>query len=381
MPLSILIAPDKFKGTLTATQAAQTIARGWKKARPNDHLTLLPISDGGDGFGHLLARRLKVKARVGTSKNPYGSFIDHYWWFCDATKTAIIESAEIIGLVKLQQNFAPNPMHADTTGLGLTLTTVNSGIEKGTGIPKHAIVGIGGSATNDGGFGMARELGWHFLDETGLEIEHWPDLVSLKKITEPNPKEQCLCNLDSITVAVDVQNPLLGPNGCTRVYGPQKGLCRETIPKAEAALTQLANIWKAQTGEDAAGLPGAGSAGGLGFGLHCFAGAVIRPGFELYAETVGLNGLLKEANIVVTGEGTMDRQSIMGKGVGELAKLARTQSCRCLGLAGVVEDRSTLTEQMEDCRALTDLTSLVEAKKNASQWLEKLAQSTAQSII
>ncbi len=380
MSLSILIAPEKFKGTLTATQAAQAIARGWKKARPNDHLTLLPISDGGDGFGPILAHLLKAERRVGTSNDPHGSFIEHDWWFCTTTKTAIIESAEIIGLAKLQQDLAPNPMQVDTAGLGLTLTNLNPKVEKNQKTPKHAIVGVGGSATNDGGFGMARELGWHFLDGAGLEIEYWPDLVSLEKITEPNPKEQWVYCLDSVTVAVDVQNPLLGPNGCSRVYGPQKGLREENIPEAEAALTQLAEIWESQTGEDAAGLPGAGAAGGLGFGLHCFMGAEIRSGFEIYAKAAGLNTLLKEADVVVTGEGAMDRQSIMGKGVGELAKLARTHSCRCLGLAGMLEDRSALTEKMENCRALTDLTSLAAAKKNASQWLEKLSHSTAQSF-
>jgi len=167
---------------------------------------------------------------------------------------------------------------------------------------------------------------------------------------------------------------LLGPNGCTRVYGPQKGLREEYIPQAEAALARLAEVWGTQMGEDVASLPGAGAAGGLGFGLRCFAGAKIQSGFEIFAEAAGLDALLREVDVVVTGEGAMDRQTVMGKGVGELAKRARANGCRCVGLAGMVKDRPALAEVLDDCRALTDLTTTTEGQVNAARWLEKLAR-------
>jgi len=227
---------------------------------------------------------------------------------------------------------------------------------------------------------MAKTLGWRFLDGDDQEINHWPNLVQLKKIIKPNFSEGYLCNLKSITVAVDVQNPLIGPNGCTRIYGPQKGLSEEDLPRAEAAITRLAEVWASQTGEDVAKLPGAGAAGGLGFGLHCFAGAKIRSGFEIFSETTGLEEILQEADIVTTGEGTMDRQTVMGKGVGELAKMARVKNCRCLGLAGHLEDQLELNDHFEQCRALSEITSHKKAQQAPAQWLEKLTAETAGKI-
>ena len=367
MPLSVLIAPDKFKGTLTAKQAANAIASGWEAARPKDRLTQLPISDGGDGFGPLMADVLGGEQSTFRTKNAAGEEIESKYWATDE-RTLLFESASIIGLAILDPE-KRRPFNNDSTGLGiaLQLTLVD--------FSRHCIIGIGGSATTDGGFGFAHQLGWKFLDGDNQEIKSWPELTQLASVNPPAIEFSI-----PTTVAVDVQNPLLGPNGCTRVYGPQKGLREEDIPKAEAALTRLAEIWESQTGEDAAGLPGAGAAGGLGFGLHCFAGAEIRSGFEIYAETAGLEELLKEADVVVTGEGSMDRQTVMGKGVGELAKMARENDCRCIGLAGKVEDHPALTEHMNNCHALTDLTSLAEAKKDADQWLEKLARDTAQTL-
>ena len=365
MTPSILIAPDKFKGTLSAPQAAKAIARGWKAARPDDTLTQLPISDGGDGFGGLMAEALGGDSLlVETQDAAHAPTIAPCWMVCESG-TAIIESANILGLAMLADD-KRQPLALDSRGLGIVLRD-----ERFTE-SRQRIVGIGGSATNDGGFGLARELGWRFENDRGEAICAWVDLVDLQKI---HPPETELTG--ETIVAVDVQNPLLGPNGCTLVFGAQKGLREEDIPKAEAALGRLAKVWVAQTGEDAASLPGAGAAGGLGFGLHCFAGAEIRSGFEIFAEAAGLEALLREADLVITGEGAMDRQTVMGKGVGELAKRARANDCRCVGLAGMVKDRPALAEVLDDCRALTDLTTVAEAEEDAALWLEKLARETA----
>ena len=365
MPVSILIAPDKFKGTLSAPQAAKAIARGWKAARPEDTLTQLPISDGGDGFGGLMAEALGGDSLlVETQDAAHAPTIAPCGMVCESG-TAIIESANILGLAMLADD-KRQPLALDSRGLGIVLRD-----ERFTE-SRQRIVGIGGSATNDGGFGLARELGWRFENDRGEAICAWVDLVDLQKI---HPPETELTG--ETIVAVDVQNPLLGPNGCTRVFGEQKGLREEDIPKAEAALGRLAKVWVVQTGEDAASLPGAGAAGGLGFGLHCFARAEIRSGFEIFAEAAGLEALLCETDLVITGEGAMDHQTVMGKGVGELAKRARANDCRCVGLAGMVKDRPTLAEVLDDCRALTELTTVAEAEEDAALWLEKLARETA----
>ena len=363
----ILIAPDKFKGTLTARQAAKAIARGWKAARPKDKLTQLPISDGGDGFGPLMANALHASPIPIESKDAAGNKIEALIWQTD-DRVTLIESANLTGLAMLPEK-QRNPLAVDSAGLGLALqsdATQNS---------SHCFIGIGGSATNDGGFGMATALGWSFINKDQQPISFWSDLAQLKSIKSPKSQPSF-----PLTACVDVQNPLLGPNGCTRVFGPQKGMREEDIPKAEAALTRLAEVWEAQTGEDAASLPGAGAAGGLGFGVHCFAGSEIRSGFEIYSEAAGVVAKLAETDVVITGEGTMDHQTIMGKGVGELTKLAINHNCRCIGLAGNITNRTLLLKHVENCRALTDITTLADAKKDAAQWLEKLAHDTAQSL-
>ena len=365
LSLSVLIAPDKFKGTLTAPQAAKAIARGWTTARPEDTLTQLPISDGGDGFGALMAGALRADPLTVQTQDASHAPTTAPCWNVYNSGTAIIESANILGLAMLPAE-KRRPLALDSRGLGIVLRNENFAD------CRQQIIGIGGSATNDGGFGMAQELGWSFENAQGEPICAWVDLVDLQKIHPPETELPC-----EIIVAVDVQNPLLGPNGCTRVFGSQKGLRDEDIPRAEAALARLAEVWEAQTGEDAASLPGAGAAGGLGFGLHCYAEAEIRSGFEIFAEAAGLDALLREADVVVTGEGAMDRQTIMGKGVGELAKRARANGCRSFGLAGMIEDRPTLAKHLDDCRALTDLTTPAEAEADAARWLEKLARETA----
>ena len=328
----------------------------------------------------MLAKLLRAKRRVTTSYDAAHRFIHPYWWFRGETRTAIIESAMVVGLAMLEEE-ERHPMRLDSMGLGELMFYCSRSGRSRQKTARRAIIGIGGSATNDAGFGMAAELGWKFLDKAGREIQQWPNLVKLEKMTPPDPDELPLCLLEKVTVAVDVQNPLLGPNGCTRVYGPQKGLREEDMPKAERALTRLAEVWEAQTGKDAASLPGAGAAGGLGFGLHCFAGAEIRPGFEIFAEAAKLPGLLQKADLVITGEGAMDRQTVMGKGVGELAKLALEHDRFCIGLAGQLHDEEKLRRHFLHCDALTNLTSAEKAQANPGHWLAKLARRTAEKVL
>ena len=209
MARRVLIAPDKFKGTLSALEAAQAIATGWRQARPEDTLILQPISDGGDGFGVLLAEALNGKLTSCEASNAAGQMIIATYWLTP-DQTALIESANVIGLAMLEPSERA-PLENDSSGLGQVIQHAT------TNGAKRLIIGIGGSATNDGGFGMARGLGWEFLDSANNSLPKWPALTQLNSIVQPLNRP-----LPPITTAVDVQNPLLGPNGCTRIYGPQK---------------------------------------------------------------------------------------------------------------------------------------------------------------
>ena len=367
MPKRILIAPDKFKGTLSAPEATQAIATGWTRRRPEDELIQQPISDGGDGFGPLMAEIHEAKIHACSTVNAAGQQIEaNYWITRDGT--AIIESANCIGLAMLRED-QRTPSNNDSGGLGLMIR------EAAAQHCNHILIGIGGSATNDGGFGMAHALGWRFLNAALQPINHWLDLSQLERIIPPESSI-----LPTITVAVDVQNPLLGPNGSTRVYGSQKGMRPEMMDDAEAALERMAEILSANIDRVDATLPGAGAAGGLGFGLHCFTRAEIQEGFQVFATAAGLESKLAQADYVITGEGAMDRQTVMGKGVGQLARLARQLHCQAIGLAGVIEDEDQLKNDFVRCEALSSFTSPQEALAQPARWLEALTYQVASEL-
>ena len=369
MALTVLIIPDKFKGTLTAAAAAAAIARGWRKARPGDSLSLLPMSDGGDGFGEvtralLKARPQRVKA-VDAAHRPCVA----KWWWEPRTRTAIIESAAVIGLAMLlPKRF--HPFQLDTRGLA---AMVRAAAERGA---KRCLMGIGGSATNDGGFGLARALGWEFLDRKGQSIERWTGLDQLERIRAPQGHRW----FDRFVVATDVQNRLLGRRGATRIYGPQKGLRPQDFRLAERCLGRLARVVRKQFGRDFAREPGAGAAGGLGFGLRAFLGAEMQLGFDLFARQARLERRLRAADLVVTGEGAIDVSTLMGKGVGHIAQRCRQLKIPCIGLAGMVCADPGTGAFFTQARALTELATVAQTKARPAYWLERLAKQVAGSV-
>ena len=369
MPLRVLIIPDKFKGTLAAPAAAEAIARGWRTAHPRDELDLVPMSDGGDGFGEVTSALLQAKSqRVKTVDAAHHPCVARWWWE-PRTKTAIIESAAVIGLAMLPPKRF-HPFQLDTQGLG---EVVRAAVGKGA---KRCLVGIGGSATNDGGFGLARAVGWQFLNRSGKSIECWTGLSGLERIRAPQRHRwfaRCL-------VATDVQNPLLGRRGATWVYGPQKGLRPLDFAVAERCLGRLALVVEQQLGHDFACVPGAGAAGGLGFGLQAFLGAELTSGFDLFARQAGLERRLRWASLVITGEGAIDSSTLMGKGVGQIAQHCRRMKIPCIGLGGVVSVGSGAKESFAQAHALTELTSVRQAKAEPARWLERLAQQVASSV-
>jgi glycerate kinase len=362
MPLRVLIVPDKFKGTLTAHAAASAIARGWGAARPSDRLDLLPMSDGGDGFGVVMSELLHARVQTVTTVDAAHRAVRARWWL--AGKTAIVESAQVIGLAK---HPGMHPFKLDTFGLGAVLRVA---AKKGA---SRCLIGIGGSATNDGGFGVARALGWEFLDANDEPIISWMRLHRLVALRLPRQKKL----FAEMTVAVDVQNPLLGARGCTRVYGPQKGLSGTDFKTAEHKLRQLAAVVAKQLKLDCTTEPGAGAAGGLGFGLRCFLGAHLQPGFELFANHAQLERRLRLADVVVTGEGAIDRSTFMGKGVGQIARQCARLKIPCLGLAGVVKPDSSAAKYFAQAHGLTEFTTLKKARQKPAFWLERMARQVA----
>lgn len=368
MALHILIIPDKFKGTLTARAAAKAIALGWREARPEDSLDLLPMSDGGDGFGDVTSALLQAKSqRFRTVDAAHRPCLARWWWE-PRTKTAIIESAAVIGLAMLPRKRF-HPFQLDTQGL---CAVMRAALKAGA---TRCLMGLGGIATNDGGFGLAQALGWQFLDGDGRLIEHWQDLHLLQSIRAPQQRRwfaRCLA-------ATDVQNPLLGPQGATRVYGPQKGLRPRDFALAERCLKRLAQVVKQQFGRDFAREPGAGAAGGLGFGLLAFLRARLQPGFDLFAQQAALERRLRAADLVITGEGMIDRSTLMGKGVGRIAERCQRLNIPCIGLAGMVSANRNTAESFNQIHALTELTTLAQAKSRPAYWLGRLARRAANS--
>ena len=367
MKLKVLIVPDKFKGTLASQKVAEAIAAGWHKIRPGDRLELLPMCDGGDGFGEVMAGLTGAKRRSAVTVNAQQARCLTPWWLEAETNTAIVEAAQTIGLAMLAPA-RPHPFGLDTRGLGLLLAQV-----AGRGV-RHCLVGLGGSATNDGGFGMARALGWEFLDRRRNPIQSWTDLNSLVWLRPP----QRAIWFEQIIIAADVKNPLLGPRGATRIFGPQKGLSKSDLPIAERALRRLARVARETLGEDFAERPGAGSAGGLGFAGMAFLGAKPETGFEIFAQYAQLQRRLKSADLVLTGEGQMDASTHMGKGVGSLAQLCLEKGIPCLGFAGTVKQQAQKKLRLfKRVFALTDLTTLDQAKSQPAKWLELLAAEAA----
>lgn len=366
MGLRVLIAPDKFKGTLTARAAAEAIAAGWRTARPGDQLELLPMSDGGDGFGEVVSERLGAVRQNIRACDAAHRPCQACWWWEPGSKTAVIETARVIGLAMLPPGWF-HPFDLDTFGLGKVLRAALS--RK----PRRLLVGLGGSATNDGGFGMAQALGWRFVDPQGRAIDRWTELPQAAQAYPP-PR---LPTEIEMVVAVDVQNPLLGPRGASRVYGPQKGLQPEDFVFAEQCLRRLALLVKRVQGREVASIAGAGAAGGLGFGFAAFLQGRLEPGFELLAREVDLGRRLAHADLVITGEGGIDRSSFMGKGAGQIASRCENLGLPCIGLAGAIHPPNLRRRSFCEIHSLTQLTSIDEAQSKPASWLERLAARVA----
>lgn len=334
----IVIAPDSFKESLTATKVATAIAEGINRVKPGTELISIPMADGGEGTVEALITATSGKIVKVPSVDALNRPIESYYGILGDGKTAIIEMAATSGIEQLSAN-ERNPLITSTFGTGILL---KAALDNGF---KEIIIGIGGSATNDGGTGMAQALGFKLLDEAGDPIGLGGNsLHKLHRIDFSNVHP--LLASAKITVACDVQNTLTGPSGATRVYGPQKGATPEMIEILEEGMIHYSKIIQHNFRTDFNSIPGSGAAGGLGAGLLAFCNAKIRPGFELIAELTGLEQHIKNADLVFTGEGKIDSQTANGKTISGLALLCRKHQIPLIALAGTISgDLKVLYQQ------------------------------------
>jgi len=333
--MRLVIAPNAFKGSLSALEAAEAIAEGVRVAASDADLVLVPIADGGDGTVDALVAATRGERRTLRVRGPLGDPVDAEYGLIDGGSTAVIEMAKAAGLALLPPG-KRDPRITTTFGVGELL---QHAYDAGA---RHFIVGIGGSATNDGGSGMAQALGYHLLDETGLELP--PGGLALKRLARIHVGGvHATWKEAEADVASDVTNPLTGPSGASAVYGPQKGATPEMVAELDAALEHFAEIIRRDLGVDVEHLPGAGAAGGLGAGLVAFIGARLRPGAEMVMEALRLDERLAGAQLVITGEGRLDSQTArFGKGPAAVARHARQAGIPVVALGGSIADEAEL---------------------------------------
>ncbi len=338
-----LIAPDKFKGSLSAREAAEAIAAGIRRSHPEAELDLCPIADGGEGFMETLAPILNASWISCDSLDALGRPIVSRYILAetDDGPTAILEMSEASGLWRIAKD-ERQPRRATTVGTGMQMA--HAILEKKVA---RIILGLGGSATNDGGAGMAAALGIRFLNSTGEELTPSPDLMADVDSLDTRAR----IALPEIIAACDVDNPLLGSRGATAIFSAQKGADSEDQLALEAALERLVELAK---GEDAAVTPGAGAAGGLGFGLMHFAGARLLSGFDLLADLLHLESRVSAATHVITGEGALDHQSLSGKGPVGLARMARAHGIPVTAFCGMADDEARSSGWFDSIHALAD---------------------------
>lgn len=318
--LRVVVAPDSFGGALDSVGVANAIGAGWMRARPGDMVVRVPMADGGEGTLAAVAAALGERATRQTAAvvDALGRPITADWMLLDGGSTAFIEMAAASGLAHLSatETTPDSARAASSRGTGQLLrVALDAGVAS-------VIVGIGGSATTDGGAGMLSALGVRFLDERRQELPAGGAALARLDTIDATGLDERLSTVN-LVVASDVTNPLTGPSGAAATYGPQKGADAEAVAELDAALAVYGAAILTETGRAVAGLPGAGAAGGVGSALLGFTDAVLRSGFEVVAEMVGLSAALLEADLVITGEGRADEQTLAGKAAMGVAQLAR----------------------------------------------------------
>ena len=371
--MKVLIAPDKFKGTLNAREVAENIAKGLFDVLPDAQIEIVAMADGGEGTAEAICDARGCSWVECKAHDPLGREIDARYGWIDQEKRAVMEMSEAAGMRRLSET-ERDPVRATTFGVGeMILDATKRGANE-------IVIGLGGSATNDAGFGMACALRFHFNykheHEQGHRQLRVTDLLELNGIEKAKDLK-----LPRIVAAGDVRNPLLGKNGATRVFGPQKGASKNDIDILERAITRLADVVAERFGFDYRNEPGAGAAGGLGFGLLSFCGANIRPGFDVVAEAVDLERKMKNVDVVITGEGSLDRQTLEGKTPAGVARLARKLGKPVFAIVGRASEHPGLGEMFDGIyqNARPEM-SQQENMKRAAELLRENARELAETF-
>jgi len=324
--MKILIAPDKFKGSLTADEVAEAMAEGIRSVNPDIEAIKFPLADGGDGTAAILTKHFNGEFIPVKVHNPLFEIIEASYGYSESGRTAFIEMSAASGL-RLIPAEKQNPLNTSTLGTGeMIMDAIRHGAEK-------IILGIGGSATNDAGIGMAAAMGFRFLDHDGNELKPVGANLEFIQSIDDSTLHYNLAGVD-VQVACDVDNPLTGKRGAAWVYGPQKGATSETILKLDKGLKNFARVVKEKYGKDISRLPGAGAAGGLGAGAMVFLNARLRSGVELVMDITMFEDHLKNADLIITGEGKIDDQSFQGKVLSGITKLAKKYNLPVIAVCG-----------------------------------------------
>ena len=326
--MKVVVAIDSLKGSLSSLEAGEAIKSGVLKAMPDAEVYVRPLADGGEGTVEALALGMGGELKTVEVTGPLGEKVNCLYGILEESKTAIVEMSGAAGITLVPDELK-NPLHTTTYGVG---EVIKDAIANGC---RHFIVGIGGSATNDGGIGMLQALGYGMLDKDGNQVPFGAKgIKEVVTITD----DQVIPELKdcSFRIACDVTNPLCGERGCSAVYGPQKGATPEMIKDMDAWLSDYAKIVSAKYEKADAEYPGTGAAGGMGFAFLAYTNAVLESGIKIILEETKLEDYVKDADIVITGEGRLDGQTAFGKAPIGVAKIAKKFDKTVLAFAGAV---------------------------------------------
>ena len=363
----IVAAVDSFKGSMTSLEAGNAVKTGIHKIHSDWNVAVYPVADGGEGTVEALTYQKNATKRTCMVTGPLGERIEasYIWYEQDLVKTAVIEMAAAAGLLLVPQE-KRNPMHTTTYGVG---ELIRDAIWQGC---RRFLIGIGGSATNDAGIGMLQALGYHFYDQAGKEVAYGAE--GLSKIADIG-FEDVLFELSSCTfqIGCDVTNPLTGESGCSAVYGPQKGADADMVDAMDASMKRFADLVEHIAMCDMGQIrpngtrntPGTGAAGGLGYAFLMFLNAALRPGIDIVLDEIGLEQAIAKADLVITGEGCLDAQTLMGKtptGVAQLAKQYGKQVIAVAGCFGNDVEQCKHSGLFDVCYAVNDILTETEKK-------------------
>lgn len=331
--MKIVLAPDSYKNSLTAKEVAQSLRKGFERVYPDAEYVNVPMADGGEGTVQSLVDAKQGQIMTAEVVNPLGNKTEAHYGMINDGKVAVIEMAEASGIQFINQ-FTQNPYITTTFGTG---ELIKSAIQNGA---KTIIIGIGGSATNDGGAGMAQALGAHLLDDKGEELQYGGAMLEKLDHIDVSKMMPELADV-KVIIASDVTNPLTGSNGASHVFGPQKGASPEMVEFLDGALSHYAHVLKRDLNKDLEQVAGAGAAGGLGAGLLAFTNSEMRSGVDIVVDYTELKDKVKDADVVVTGEGQIDFQTKFGKtpiGVAKATK-AVNPDATVIAVAGSIGEK------------------------------------------